>query len=182
MAFTVQDIKTMAENFAETTLTITEIKAIDSMKLALSIIAHRTGYNFQVDAAEYAANTWNLDVLPENHLGVTEVNINDNYNTFYSGYRTRGRDILFYKSGSYIIHYKAMAEEPNSVADEIKVHPIYKDALWDFMLGYCRLSKWDGEDEVGQALVTSFNDVVASKWAIINLRGNHGQVVAIRHA
>jgi hypothetical protein len=169
----VQDIKTLAENFTGTTVTITNDKAVSAMKIALSLIADKSGYEYEIVSAAYTGLTWHSNVLPENNLGVTEVNIDDKNNTIYSQWRRRGRDMWFVHSDNYVIHYKALPSMPIALTSELEVHPIYIDALWEFMISYSRLSKWEGKDEFGSALVTDFRNLIDVKWRSIN-KGKSG--------
>lgn len=180
--FTVQEIKSMAETFAGNTVTITNQKAVDCIKLAILIIADRSGYDFEIPAADYVGNVWITDVLPENNLGVSEVNIDDGNNTIYNDYQVRGIDILFRDSNRYIVHYKKLPTEPTNVNSTIEVHPIYKEALWEFMVGYARLSKWEGSDDFGMQLTMDFRSRVAEKWKILNRYTGPKQMVVQRHA
>jgi hypothetical protein len=177
----VQDIQSAVQTFSESNITVSNTKAVAAMKLALSVIADKSGYDLQVNSADYTANVWNTNVLPENNLGVSEVNIDDGENTIYLGYQVRGRDILFYDTGTYIIHYKALPTVPTAIDSTLEVHPIYFDALWEFALGYCRLSKWDGDDNFGMQLITDFRGIVNEKWDTLNKRKGPKQMMVQRH-
>lgn len=170
MSFTVKNIQDEVITFADTTLTVDNAKAIAAMKLAVRMIGYKSGYSYQIDSAYYNANSW-YDVLPEDVIKVTEVNINDGNNTVYNNWRMNNTKILFYIAGNYIIHYKKVPTEPIAVTSVIEVHPMYKQALFDFMLGYNRVSKWDGEDALGLQLISNFKQEVESIWSQIS---NHG--------
>jgi hypothetical protein len=182
LPITVQTIKDLATEFTGTTVTITNSKAIAAMKLALILIADKNGYDHEIASAGYTAYTWYPNVLPENNMGVTAVNIDDNTLTIYSGWRRRNRDMQFYDSNSYIIHYKALPAEPTTMESTLEVHPIYQDALWEFMIGFARLSKWEGKDEPGSTLIADFRALIDQKYKSINRRTGPARWEVQRHA
>ena len=137
-----------------------------------------------VPSTAYTANTWYA--LPADCVKVTEVNLNDGYNTIYTGWRLspKGQQILFFEDESFIIHYTREAIPLSTINDTLEMPAAYHKCLITYLKGWFRASRAIDDDEKreGENLMNAvfYREVEQVKRQFG--RGGNKQMIAQRHA
>ena len=137
-----------------------------------------------VPAASYTAYTWYP--LPSDCVKVTEVNLNDGYNTIYTGWRLspKGQQILFPDAETCIIHYTREAIPLSTINDTPEMPAAFHKCLITYLKGWFRASNAIDDDEKreGENLTNAvfYRELEQVKRQFG--RGGNKQMIAQRHA
>lgn len=134
-----------------------------------------------VDSASYPANTWHS--LPSNCSRVTEVNIDDDDNTVYNGWRINpdGTKILFLDDDDYIIYYLRKPAKLSAITNTPEMHVDYHDSLATYLKGWYIYKEAIDDDEKQEGM--SFMAQFADEWRQVkhDLKvGRPAQIIAQR--
>jgi hypothetical protein len=101
----------------------------------------------EVASAAYVSGTWYS--LPSACISVTEVNIDNDKNTSYTGWRTsaNGQEIIFNDDGTYIIHYSRNPQTLTALTGTPEMHVSYHDCLVTYLIGWYKYKKAIDNDE-----------------------------------
>lgn len=177
-------------------MTGSEIKAIvdafvgETIDNALALIGINEGISKMgpiivdsVASASYVKNTWYS--LPSGCSRVTEVNIDDDNNTIYNGYRinSNGTKILFHDDDAYVIYYLRKPAKIVAITNTPEMHIDYHDSLATYLKGWYKYKEAIDDDEKQEGLHFMNNEFPA-QWKQVKRDmtvGKPSQMVAQRY-
>lgn len=135
-----------------------------------------------VSSASYTKNIWYS--LPAACSRVTEVNINDDENTKYDGYRINADStkILFLDDNDYLIHYLRKPSKLAVITDTPDMHIDYHDSLITYLKGWFIYTEAIDDDEKLEGRTLMENDF-PGQWKQVKRQrsiGRPSQMVAQR--
>jgi hypothetical protein len=169
------EIKSAVDLYMDDSMNTTD--ALTAINEAISFIGDMA-LIFDKVSSFYEANKW-YD-LPSACTYIDEVNINDGYNTIYTGYRIKGNQILFGTAGNYIVHYRRQPNALTSLSNTPEVHVAYHSALVTYAKAWGRL-KDDDESIEGQRLMAQWEKDIQRVFNILRRKRGNEQVLVVRH-
>lgn len=131
----------------------------------------------------YVKNVWTN--LPTACIKVTEVNIDDDYNTIYLGYRisSNGQQIMMIDSENYIVHYTREPIPLAVITDTPEMHVAYHKCLTTYLKGWYKYKEAIDAEEKLEGLKFMDTDFYNEIARIKRSLGNKPmQMIAQRHS